>query len=76
MVDRYGVSESDMDSQGNRPKHHIKLLTGVRGFAVLLVLCSHAGHSNYYLHSAFDFSGAGRYGVFLFFVLSAFLLTL
>jgi peptidoglycan/LPS O-acetylase OafA/YrhL len=52
----------------------IEALNGVRGFAVLLVLFYHA--SNYGLIVPnLSFSGAGRYGVFLFFTLSAFLLT-
>lgn len=50
-------------------------LNGVRGFAVLLVLFSHASNFGFNLHPNVSFSGAGRYGVFLFFVLSAFLLT-
>jgi len=50
-------------------------LNGVRGFAVLLVLFSHASNSGLSLHPSLSFSGAGRYGVFLFFVLSSFLLT-
>ena len=53
----------------------IESLNGIRGFAVLLVLLSHASNEGVHLHPALNFSGAGRYGVFLFFVLSAFLLT-
>lgn len=53
----------------------INSLNGIRGFAVLLVLFSHASNSGLSIHPELSFSGAGRYGVFLFFVLSAFLLT-
>lgn len=53
----------------------IESLNGIRGFAVLLVLLSHASNEGVNIHPALSFSGAGRYGVFLFFVLSAFLLT-
>ena len=53
----------------------IESLNGIRGFAILLVLLSHASNQGISIHPAFSFSGAGRYGVFLFFVLSAFLLT-
>lgn len=53
----------------------INSLNGIRGFAVLLVLLSHASKAGVNIHPFLDFSGAGRYGVFLFFVLSAFLLT-
>lgn len=57
----------------NAPK--LEALNGIRGFAVLLVLLSHSSASGIMLHKQLDFTGAGRYGVFLFFVLSAFLLT-
>lgn len=53
----------------------LELLNGIRGFAILLVLLSHSSASGMVLHRQLDFTGAGRYGVFLFFVLSAFLLT-
>lgn len=54
---------------------HIKSLNGIRGFAVILVLLSHASNEGLKLHPSLSFSGAGRYGVFLFFILSAYLLT-
>jgi peptidoglycan/LPS O-acetylase OafA/YrhL len=50
-------------------------LNGIRGFAVLLVLLSHASNEGGLLTEDLNFSGAGHYGVFLFFVLSSFLLT-
>lgn len=53
----------------------IEALNGIRGFAVLLVLLSHASNDHIVFLKGVSFSGAGRYGVFLFFVLSAFLLT-
>ena len=53
----------------------LEALNGIRGLAVLLVLLSHSSASGMVLHEQLDFTGAGRYGVFLFFVLSAFLLT-
>lgn len=53
----------------------INSLNGIRGFAVLLVLLAHASYSGLNIHPNLNFTGAGRYGVFLFFVLSAFLLT-
>lgn len=53
----------------------IESLNGIRGFAILLVLLSHASNHGMSIHPNLSFSGAGRYGVFLFFVLSAFLLT-
>ena len=56
-------------------KNNIQSLNGIRGFAVLLVLLSHASNRGINIHPDLCFSGAGVYGVFLFFVLSAFLLT-
>jgi len=53
----------------------LKSLNGIRGFAVLLVLLSHASNDGVLLSENINFSGAGHYGVFLFFVLSSFLLT-
>ena len=53
---------------------HIKALDGLRGFAVLLVLLSHASSANLHLLPVFNLHGAGKGGVMLFFVLSAYLL--
>ena len=50
-------------------------LDGLRGVAVLLVLLAHSSNVGLRLHPALDLSGCGRMGVFLFFVLSAYLLT-
>lgn len=51
-------------------------LDGLRGLAVLLVLISHLSLVRMLAFGEFDFGGIGKYGVYLFFVLSAFLLTL
>jgi len=53
----------------------IKSLDGLRGLAVLLVLLSHMSLVGIHLLPGLDFSGMGKAGVYLFFVLSAFLLT-
>ncbi len=53
----------------------LESLNGIRGFAILLVLLSHASNDGVFLTKWINFSGAGHYGVFLFFVLSSFLLT-
>lgn len=53
---------------------HFKSLDGLRGLAVLLVILSHASNENVYLLNFFDFSREGKIGVYLFFVLSAYLL--
>jgi peptidoglycan/LPS O-acetylase OafA/YrhL len=51
-----------------------KVLDGIRGFALLLVILSHSSHYGIKLFGL-NFSGTGRYGVFIFFVLSAYLLS-
>src|SRR4051794_22640768 len=50
-------------------------LDGLRGLAVLLVLLDHASDARMRLFEAANMNRAGKYGVYLFFVLSAFLLT-
>ena len=55
-------------------KEHFKALDGLRGLAVLLVILSHASIDKVYLFPGADFTGMGKPGVFLFFVLSAYLL--
>ncbi len=50
-------------------------LDGLRGLAVLLVLLDHASDAELHLFPGADMNRAGKYGVYLFFVLSAFLLT-
>jgi len=50
-------------------------LDGLRGLAVLFVVLSHLSNAGFSLAPVLNFAGSGKYGVFLFFVLSAFLLT-
>jgi peptidoglycan/LPS O-acetylase OafA/YrhL len=50
-------------------------LDGLRGAAVLLVLVSHASNAGHHVLPGLDARGVGRAGVFLFFVLSSYLLT-
>lgn len=58
----------------NTDSKRLIVLDGVRGLAVLLVILSHlSNHHAYVLY--LNFSGAGKYGVYLFFALSAYLLT-
>lgn len=54
---------------------HLDALDGLRGVAVLLVLVSHLSNAGHPLVPGLDLSGTGKSGVYLFFVLSAFLLT-
>ena len=52
---------------------HLDALDGLRGLAVLIVLGSHLSNTGLLPHPGL--SGSGKSGVYLFFVLSAFLLT-
>jgi peptidoglycan/LPS O-acetylase OafA/YrhL len=61
-------------SESKRTAHWLAL-DGARGLAVLLVLLDHASDAEMRLFAGADFNRAGKYGVYLFFVLSAFLLT-
>jgi peptidoglycan/LPS O-acetylase OafA/YrhL len=55
--------------------NQLQALNGIRGMAILFVMLAHASNRKISVVPWLDFSGSGRYGVFLFFVLSAFLLT-
>lgn len=57
-------------------KFQLDSLDGLRGFAVLIVFLSHTSNAGMYLVPFANFAGIGKSGVFLFFVLSSFLLTL
>ena len=50
-------------------------LDGLRGLAVLVVVASHLSNAGMHLLPGLSLSGIGKSGVYLFFVLSAFLLT-
>lgn len=54
----------------------IDSLDGLRAIAVLLVVVSHLSNAGLHLFPVLSFSGVGKVGVWLFFVLSSFLLTL
>jgi peptidoglycan/LPS O-acetylase OafA/YrhL len=54
---------------------HEDALDGLRGVAALLVVASHLSHLRMPLLPGVDLAGIGKPGVYLFFVLSAFLLT-
>jgi len=57
----------------NKP-NHFKSLDGLRGIAVLFVLLSHSSNDKIFIHEILDFQRIGKIGVYLFFVLSAYLL--
>ncbi|MDA1265189.1 MAG: acyltransferase [Planctomycetota bacterium] len=57
------------------PAPRVPALDGLRGVALLLVLLAHASNVGIRPYPSFDLSGCGRLGVFLFFVLSSYLLT-
>jgi peptidoglycan/LPS O-acetylase OafA/YrhL len=54
----------------------INSLDGLRGFAALIVFLSHTSSKEIYLFPFANFTGIGKSAVYLFFVLSSFLLTL
>lgn len=53
---------------------HFKPLDGLRGVALLLVLFSHSSKNGLLFHEWLDFSRIGKSGIYMFFVLSAYLL--
>ena len=56
-------------------QQHLGGLDGLRGLAVLIVIASHLAHAGLDLVPGLRLIGIGKSGVYLFFVLSAFLLT-
>lgn len=62
--------------QSTEKTGQIDALDGLRGMAALIVFISHTSQLNLHLIPGVSLFGIGKYGVFLFFVLSAFLLTL
>ena len=58
-----------------RPADTLPALDGLRGFAVGVVLLSHLANAGLPVLPGLSLSGTGKSGVYLFFVLSAFLLT-
>lgn len=57
------------------PPFQFDSLDGLRGIAVLIVFFAHTANVGVPMVPSVDFSGIGKSGVFLFFLLSAFLLT-
>lgn len=57
-------------------RFQIDSVDGLRGIAVLLVFLSHTSNQGFFLFPFLNLAGIGKEGVYLFFVLSAFLLTL
>ncbi len=55
-------------------KDHFKALDGLRGLAVLFVILSHTSLDKLYVLPMLSFENIGKIGVFLFFILSAYLL--
>lgn len=54
---------------------HLPALEGIRGLAVVIVLLSHLSSAGIFVYPELSFRGAGVWAVYLFFVLSAFLLS-
>lgn len=59
----------------NKSKSQVDALDGLRGIAVLIVLISHMSNLGLHIQPLFNFTGIGKAGVYLFFILSFFLLT-
>lgn len=57
-------------------KFQMDALDGLRGFAALIVVLSHTSNLGMFVMPFLDLRGIGKSGVFLFFLLSSFLLTL
>jgi peptidoglycan/LPS O-acetylase OafA/YrhL len=57
-------------------KFQMDSLDGLRGFAALIVVFSHTSNAGMFFIPFLDLRGIGKSGVFLFFLLSSFLLTL
>jgi peptidoglycan/LPS O-acetylase OafA/YrhL len=64
-----------MAAQGSPTLEANAAIDGLRGVAALIVVASHASLLGSHLVPGFSLAGTGKYGVFLFFVISAFLLT-
>ena len=65
-----------MESGSINQKFQVPALDGLRGLAALIVILSHTSNVGYFFLPGLDFSGIGKSGVYLFFILSSFLLTL
>ncbi|MEG3765206.1 acyltransferase family protein [Alteromonas sp. 14N.309.X.WAT.G.H12] len=57
-------------------KFQMDSLDGLRGLAALIVVASHASNAGMYFLPFLRFEGMGKSGVYLFFLLSSFLLTI
>ncbi|MBU6159230.1 MAG: acyltransferase [Bacteroidetes bacterium] len=54
--------------------NHVKVLDGLRGLAILIVLLAHSSNAQLFFHEHLNFQKTGKIGVYLFFVLSSYLL--
>jgi peptidoglycan/LPS O-acetylase OafA/YrhL len=70
------AASGEITPRGTARKFHIDSLDGLRGFAALIVVLSHTSNSDMFFVPLLDLRGIGKSGVFLFFLLSSFLLTL
>ena len=75
MTDSPPASDgADRQPGATQAPRRLAALDGLRGLAVLFVLLSHASKHFPVIHPALNFRGAGKFGVYLFFLLSAYLL--
>lgn len=59
----------------HKPRFQIDALDGFRGLAALIVIFSHTSNLDMFYFPGLDFGGTGKVGVYLFFILSSYLLT-
>src|SRR3954453_4386536 len=71
LIDRAGIGDASGDARRNE-LGHVAGLDGLRGLAVLLVMCDHFGTLD---PTRWNWTRGGWVGVDLFFVLSGFLIT-
>lgn len=69
------MKETSLSAKGAESRERIPGLDGLRGLAALTVVLSHMSNNQLFLLPGLDLSGIGKPAVYLFFVLSAFLLT-
>lgn len=76
MIEAIRKGQKRLLKKSSSTGSQINSLDGLRGVAVLFVILSHLSNRNMHVLPFLSFAGIGRVGVWLFFVLSSFLLTL
>ena len=74
MKSKFKIKFNNLFFPNEEKPEHIKSLDGLRGIAVLFVLLAHSSHIHINIYHEINLGALGRIGVYLFFVLSAYLL--